>query len=312
MSVTRNTSSQQAHQVDTESAALMTLNQVGFEVSARGLSKSELENLANTSAIDNASAKKALTGSRLSGWLSGARSAKTAEKSSADSQSRVLLSNISLQILPYEKISVIGPNGAGKSTLMKLILGLIQPTSGQIQRHSNLQLGYVPQKFTVPAILPLRVQDLLAQTQKRLSASEQDFLYQRLSIVPLLKKQVIHLSGGETQRVLLARSLLSKPNLLILDEPMQGLDPESERWLYEFIDDLPDFLQCAMVVVSHDLHWVMRGSRRVICLNKHICCEGQPSDLGVSQEFKKLFGHQYEQPYIHKPHDCQHHGPHAH
>ena len=307
MPATRETSSKPLSQIDTESTPLMTLNQVGFEVSARGLSKSDQANLAEASL-----ATKERSGSRLSGWLSGARSAKGADKNSADSQSRVLLSDISLQILPYEKISVIGPNGAGKSTLMKLILGLIQPTSGQIQRHPKLQLGYVPQKFIVPAILPLRVEDLLAQTQKRLTASEQDFLYQRLSITPLLKKQVIHLSGGETQRILLARSLLSKPNLLILDEPMQGLDPESERWLYEFIDDLPDFLQCAMVVVSHDLHWVMRGSRRVICLNKHICCEGQPSDLGVSQEFKKLFGHQYEQPYIHKPHDCQHHGPHAH
>lgn len=308
MPLSNQTSSKQTTEVDTQSTPLMTLDNVGFEVSSRGLSKSDQASLAN----EISPAKNERSGSRLSGWLSGARSAKTTKKSSADSHSRVLLSDISLQILPREKISVIGPNGAGKSTLMKLILGLIQPTSGQIHRHSDLQLGYVPQKFSVPAILPLRVQDLLAQTQKRLSASEQDFLYQRLSIVPLLKKQVIHLSGGETQRVLLARSLLSKPNLLILDEPMQGLDPESERWLYEFIDDLPDFLQCAMVVVSHDLHWVMRGSRRVICLNKHICCEGQPSDLGVSQEFKKLFGHQYEQPYIHKPHDCQHHGPHAH
>lgn len=312
MPITRDISSKQAHQIDTESTPLMTLNRVGFEVSARGLSKSDLASLTDTLITDTSTTTTKPSGSKLSGWLSGARSAKTAEKSPADAQSRVLLSDISLQILPNEKISVIGPNGAGKSTLMKLILGLIQPTSGQIHRHANLQLGYVPQKFTVPAILPLRVQDLLAQTKKRLSASEQDFLYQRLSIVPLLKKQVIHLSGGETQRILLARSLLSKPNLLILDEPMQGLDPESERWLYEFIDDLPDFLQCAMVVVSHDLHWVMRGSRRVICLNKHICCEGQPSDLEVSQEFKKLFGHQYEQPYIHKPHDCQHHGPHAH
>ncbi|PNK61854.1 metal ABC transporter ATP-binding protein [Psychrobacter sp. FDAARGOS_221] len=255
-------------------------------------------------------------GSKRFNWLSGARSAKkTASQSIADTetqQQKVLLTNISLNILPGEKISVIGPNGAGKSTLMKLILGLITPTSGHIHRHPDLKVSYVPQKFSVPPILPLRVQDLLAQTNNELSADEQAFLYQRLSITPLLKKQVIHLSGGETQRVLLARSFLSKPNLLILDEPMQGLDPESERWLYEFIDDLPPFLQCAMVVVSHDLHWVMRGSRRVICLNKHICCEGQPSDIGVSQEFKQLFGHQYEQPYIHKPHECQHVGPHVH
>lgn len=280
-------------------SVLMHLDNVGFSISGRGLDRQE-------GVSEPAKGK-------LSGWLKGARSAKAESLALADDPAqKVLLSNISLSIERGEKISVIGPNGAGKSTLMKLILGLLTPTSGHIKRHPKLEIGYVPQKFSIPAILPLRVQDLLAQTKNRLTAEQQAFLYQRLSVTPLLKKQVIHLSGGETQRILLARSLLSKPDLLILDEPMQGLDPESERWLYEFIDDLPPFLQCAMVVVSHDLHWVMRGSRRVICLNKHICCEGQPSDLGVSQEFKKLFGHQYEQPYIHQPHECQHHAPHEH
>lgn len=289
----------------TDGKPLMTLDHVGFEIRDRRQSKS---NAANPSDSDLNRFK-----SKFSGWLQGARSNKAiASTEVSDSEHKVLLNDISFQILTNEKISVIGPNGAGKSTLMKLILGLIQPTSGQITRHPELQLGYVPQKFSVPPILPLRVEDLLAQTPKRLTAEQQALLYERLSVKPLLKKQVIHLSGGETQRILLARSLLSKPNLLILDEPMQGLDPESERWLYQFIDDLPPFLQCAMVVVSHDLHWVMRGSRRVICLNKHICCEGQPSDLGVSDEFKKLFGHQYEQPYIHQPHDCQHPDSHLH
>lgn len=281
----------------TEESPLMILDSVSYSINESGISNKSF----------------------FSSWLSGARSEKNTSSSISVTETsstsnathiiannRQLLNNISMQIKPYEKISVIGPNGAGKSTLMKLILGLISPTSGKIIRHPELEIGYVPQKFTIPSILPLRVQDLLGQIKTRLNVEQHAYLFEQLSINPLLKKQVIHLSGGETQRVLLARSLLSKPNLLILDEPMQGLDPESERWLYEFIDDLPEFLQCAMVVVSHDLHWVMRGSRRVICLNKHICCEGQPSDLGISQEFKKLFGHQYVQPYIHRPHDCQH------
>ncbi len=254
-------------------------------------------------------------------WLMGAKSAKKRQPDTLATPKtalahplvakpipgqKQLLSHITMSIFAYEKVSIIGPNGAGKSTLMKLILGLLQPTTGQISRNADLCIGYVPQQFSVPSILPLRVQDLLAQVPQCLNSAQQQLLYERLSITPLLKQQVLHLSGGETQRLLLARALLSKPNLLILDEPMQGLDPESERWLYEFIDNLPDFLRCAMVVVSHDLHWVMQGSRRVICLNKHICCEGQPSDLGVSAEFKALFGHQYEQPYIHQPHDCAH------
>ncbi len=126
----------------------------------------------------------------------------------------------------------------------------------------------------------------------------------------MLNKQLKHLSGGETQRVLLARALLDRPKLLILDEPMQGLDPESESWLYQFLDTLPDFLRCAMLVVSHDLHWVMKGSRRVICLNKHICCQGVPSQVAVTPEFVQLFG--YQAPYIHQHTHCEHHLDHDH
>lgn len=221
-----------------------------------------------------------------------------------------LLSHINIDIAINETVSLIGPNGAGKSTLVKLILGLIESTEGSITAHQPLQLGYVPQRFAVPPILPLRVCDLLGQAdKKRLTAEQRQFIFDNLSLTHLLSRQMLHLSGGETQRVLLARALLGKPNLLILDEPMQGLDPDTEVWLYQFIDELPDFLRCAMLVVSHDLHWVMKGSRRVICLNKHICCEGQPSELAISTEFQKLFGHHYEQPYVHQPHACEHHAP---
>ena len=219
-----------------------------------------------------------------------------------------ILSHINIDIAVNETVSLIGPNGAGKSTLVKLILGLIEATSGQITPHQKLQLGYVPQRFAVAPILPLRVCDLLAQAdKKRLTPEQRQFIFEKLSLTHLLSRQMLHLSGGETQRVLLARALLDKPNLLILDEPMQGLDPDTEVWLYQFIDELPEFLRCAMLVVSHDLHWVMKGSRRVICLNKHICCEGQPSELAISSEFQKLFGHHYEQPYVHQPHACEHH-----
>ena len=221
-----------------------------------------------------------------------------------------LLSHIDIDIAINETVSIIGPNGAGKSTLVKLILGLIESTKGSITAHQQLQLGYVPQRFAVPPILPLRVCDLLGQAdKKRLTSEQRQFIFDNLSLTHLLSRQMLHLSGGETQRVLLARALLDKPNLLILDEPMQGLDPDTEVWLYQFIDELPDFLRCAMLVVSHDLHWVMKGSRRVICLNKHICCEGQPSELAISTEFQKLFGHHYEQPYVHQPHACEHHAP---
>lgn len=223
---------------------------------------------------------------------------------------RDLVSHVSLQIVPNEIISLIGPNGAGKSTLVKLMLGLIKPTNGKISKNTR-SISYVPQRFSVPNALPLRVMDLLAQAKpKQLTPPQIDFLYTQLNIEPLLTAQMHHLSGGETQRVLLARALLDKPDLLILDEPMQGLDPESESWLYQFIDQMPDFLRCAMLVVSHDLHWVMKGSKRVICLNKHICCQGEPSQIAIAPEFVQLFG--YQAPYIHKHTHCDHHLDHTH
>ncbi|STZ13865.1 Zinc import ATP-binding protein ZnuC [Moraxella caviae] len=220
-----------------------------------------------------------------------------------------LISDVSLHLQPDEMVSLIGPNGAGKSTLVKLILGLIKPTSGKIISHAK-SVSYVPQRFSVPAILPLRVVDLLAQAApNRLKDAEREFIFDKLGIHQLKSKQITHLSGGELQRTLLARALLDRPDLLILDEPMQGLDPETESWLYHFIDELPEFLRCAMLVVSHDLHWVMRGSKRVICLNKHICCQGAPSQIALAPEFTQLFGHY--QPYIHH-HDHCHHGDHCH
>lgn len=220
-----------------------------------------------------------------------------------------ILTNVSLTLSQGEMVSLIGPNGAGKSTLVKLILGLIKPTLGSVHHHTNM-ISYVPQKFSVPNILPLRVKDLLTQANtKRLTKDERQFVLDKLSITPLIHRQIHHLSGGETQRVLIARALLDKPDLLILDEPMQGLDPESEELLYEFIDSMPPFLACAMLVVSHDLHWVMKGTRRVICLNKHICCQGVPSDIAHLPEFTALFGQyhiNHQTPYIHHHDHCHH------
>lgn len=211
-----------------------------------------------------------------------------------------LVENIGFTIHPLEIVSLIGPNGAGKSTLVKLILGLLTPTKGTITKSPH-KVAYVPQKFVLPAILPLQVKDLLAQADNRcLSKSEQTTIYQILSIDDLLDKQVAVLSGGELQRTLLARALLNRPDLLVLDEPMQGLDPEAQSQLYELIDSLPDFLRCAMLVVSHDLHWVMKGTKKVICLNKYIRCQGLPADIALLPEFVALFGkNQTVAPYIH-------------
>lgn len=227
---------------------------------------------------------------------------------------KILVQEVSFDIYPNSVISLIGPNGAGKSTLVKLILGLITPSQGNIHRQKNLIIGYVPQKFSLPNVLPLQVQDLLNQTRKnRLDNQQKQAILDNLNIQPLKFTQVATLSGGELQRVLLAKALLDKPGLLVLDEPMQGLDPEAQILLYQLIDSLPDFLRCAMLVVSHDLHWVMKGTKHVICLNKHICCHGRPTEIAQAPEFVALFGHyavgehQLETPYIHQQHHCQHH-----
>lgn len=224
-----------------------------------------------------------------------------------------LVKDVSFKILPNEVISLIGPNGAGKSTLVKLILGLITPAQGTISRACQ-QISYVPQKFAPPSILPLQVKDLLSHAlPNRLNASEKRTVFELLDIDRLQKSQVATLSGGELQRVLLAKALLDKPDFLVLDEPMQGLDPEAKVLLYRLIDTLPEFLRCAMLVVSHDLNWVMKGTKKVICLNKHICCQGTPTDVAIDPSFIELFGqyqleeHRFETPYIHHHDHCHHH-----
>lgn len=226
---------------------------------------------------------------------------------------KTLVGDVSFDICTNEVVSLIGPNGAGKSTLVKLILGLIAPSTGKINR-SCQQISYVPQKFVVPAILPLTVQDLLNfALPNRLSTTEQQAVFDLLDIKRLLKSQVATLSGGELQRALLAKAFLDKPDFLVLDEPMQGLDPEAKVSLYRLIDTLPDFLNCAMLVVSHDLNWVMKGTKKVICLNKHICCQGTPSTVAIDPKFIELFGqyqheeHRFETPYLHHHDHCHHH-----
>lgn len=225
---------------------------------------------------------------------------------------KTLVNNISFEICAGEVVSLIGPNGAGKSTLVKLILGLITPSFGKINKACN-QIGYVPQKFVTPAILPLTVKDLLNfALPDRLDKNQRQTIFELLDIDKLIKSQVATLSGGELQRVLLAKAFLDKPDFLVLDEPMQGLDPEAKVSLYRLIDTLPEFLKCAMLVVSHDLNWVMKGTKKVICLNKHICCQGTPSAVALNPSFIELFGqypheeHDFETPYIHHHTHCHH------
>ncbi|GAA5002048.1 zinc ABC transporter ATP-binding protein ZnuC [Acinetobacter puyangensis] len=221
-------------------------------------------------------------------------------------EQKSILAKIDMDIYPKEIMTLIGPNGAGKSTLIKVLLGIEKPSNGQVILQPHLRLAYVPQKFNPSASLPIRVKDLLA-----LEPCEQAYktrILQDTGIVKLQDSSVQSLSGGERQRVLLARALLRKPQLLVLDEPMQGLDIQSEEELYAYVRTLPELLGCAILIVSHDLQWVMQGTQRVICLNHHICCTGTPENIQKHPEYLAMFGHRV--PYQHHHSHCAH-GDHA-
>lgn len=218
-------------------------------------------------------------------------------------EQRAILQQIDFDVFAQEIVTIVGPNGAGKSTLIKVLLSIVKPTSGQVIHHQALTFAYVPQKFHPSPTLPLRVQDLLNLEQCEASFKEQ--IIEEMQIGKLLKHHVHQLSGGERQRVLLARALLRRPTILVLDEPMQGLDQHSEQILYEYVRHLPERLGCSVVMISHDLQWVMQGTHRVICLNHHICCSGTPEDVQHHPEYLAIFG-RHRALYQHQHHDCQH------
>ncbi|MEP3274918.1 MAG: metal ABC transporter ATP-binding protein [Stappiaceae bacterium] len=202
---------------------------------------------------------------------------------------RWLVRGISFAIQPGEIVTLIGPNGSGKSTTAKMALGIIAANEGRAQRRSKLQVGYVPQKIAIDWTLPLNVARFMRLTSK-LTANEVEQALNSTGVFHLLKSEVRTLSGGEFQRVMLARAIARKPDLLVLDEPAQGVDFSGEIALYELIRKIRDSLNCGVLMISHDLHMVMAATDRVICLNGHMCCNGAPSAVVQSDEYKHLFG----------------------
>lgn len=197
------------------------------------------------------------------------------------------LEHISLKLNAGEIITAIGPNGAGKSTLVKLIVGLEQPTAGKVERTRRLRIGYMPQKLQINPQLPLSTARFLALSG---SSCKLTHAVARLDIECLLQTPVQKLSGGELQRVLLARALMQEPKLLVLDEPAQGVDVTGQAELYHLLGELRQELGCAVFMVSHDLHLVMAKTDQVLCLNKHICCHGEPESVSQHPEYIQLFG----------------------
>ncbi|PCS22804.1 Zinc ABC transporter, ATP-binding protein ZnuC [Candidatus Enterovibrio escicola] len=204
---------------------------------------------------------------------------------------KIVLDKVTLSLHRKKITTLIGPNGAGKSTLVKTVIGLNTPTKGSVERQRGLKIGYVPQKLQLNDALPLRVERFLRFTPNITSLSIQDALT-LVGAQKLLHANMHTLSGGETQRVLLASAVLKNPNLLVLDEPVQGVDVRGQFALYSLIAKLKDILNCGVLMVSHDLHLVMAKTDEVICLQHHICCSGTPDSISSHPEYVVLFGHQ--------------------
>ena len=213
----------------------------------------------------------------------------TLENAGLNRAGRWLVRGVSMTVAAGEIVTLIGPNGSGKSTTAKMALGIAKPDEGMAQQKPDLQIGYVPQKLSIDWTLPLTVERFMSLTspidrkaaQKALAATESGHL---------AKSEVRTLSGGEFQRVLLARAMARSPDLLVLDEPVQGVDFNGEIALYDLIKRIRDEMKCGVLLISHDLHVVMAATDRVVCLNGHVCCSGTPTAVASSPEYKALFG----------------------
>jgi zinc transport system ATP-binding protein len=202
---------------------------------------------------------------------------------------RRILDNVSLAVMPGEFVTVIGPNGAGKSLLLGALIGLTRPDGGTVTRRPGLKIGYMPQRFSPEPALPMSVRRFLSLA-KGVTPARIDEALALTGTAPYAGRQLHVLSGGELQRVLLARALLHDPDILVLDEPAQNLDIGGELSFYRLLDTIYRERGCAVLMVSHDLHMVMASTGRVICLFHHVCCSGAPSAVAKAPEFTALFG----------------------
>ncbi len=243
---------------------------------------------------------------------------------------RAVLKNVEASVGEAEIVTLIGPNGAGKTTLIKVMLGLIRPRGGTVRRRAGIRIGYMPQRLAIDPSLPLTVNGFLGLGLGRAHANKgrRAQVLGEVGAEHVSKSPIQGISGGELQRVLLARALLRDPDVLVLDEPVQGVDVGGQAELYALIRRLRDARGCGVLMVSHDLHMVMAATDQVVCLNHHVCCAGHPEMVSRHPEFVSLFGadiaselavyhhdHDHDHdvhgdvvPHDHDPHDGHAHG----
>ena len=213
----------------------------------------------------------------------------TVENLSVKYGTNFVLKKINLEIKSGEIVTIVGPNGSGKTSLLKAIIGAVQPADGKITIKSKLKIGYIPQRLNFDTTLPITVERFMTLTEK-VDKSTYKSALETAGVPEILRSQMSSLSGGQFQRVLLARALLGAPEILILDEATQGLDQPGSAAFYRQIEQVRQNTGCAVLMISHDLHVVMSTSDRVVCLNGHVCCEGTPSAVVSTPEYQELFG----------------------
>ncbi len=213
-----------------------------------------------------------------------------AERLEARYGATLALTHVDLTVSAGEIVTLIGPNGAGKSTLVRIILGLMEPSAGRVWRRPGLRIGYLPQRVAIDPVLPLTVRRFLGLARPGVAAADLRAALDEVAAAELMDHSVHGLSGGEFQRVLLARALLRAPQLVVLDEPAQGVDFGGQIALYDLIGHLRRRHGVGVLMVSHDLHVVMAATDRVVCLNRHVCCSGAPEAVSRNPAYTELFG----------------------
>jgi zinc transport system ATP-binding protein len=226
-------------------------------------------------------------------------------------EGKAILNDVSLDVEEKDFITIIGPNGAGKSMLLKSVMGFFEPDKGSVARKKGLKVGYVPQRLVADHTIPISTRRFLT-LRKRAGAAAVINVADETSITEILDKPLHVLSGGELQRVLLARALLGDPELLVLDEPAQNLDVTGQLAFYKLLDRIYEERGVSILMVSHDLHLVMSSTRRVVCLYHHICCTGEPHMVTRDPEFISLFGNDMARLMAVYNHDHDHSHSHGH